>query len=435
MNKNLSRRYFLKLIARTSVGLFLSACGLKDVDLSKPTQTPSLTLSPTSNPTSTNTPQPTETATPLPTNTSTPTATPKPPEILLEFAEALGIKFGGGTAIGYFQSWQPEYSKMVPFFLQNFNLFENGWDGLWVNPHEPLRPSEDKFDFSMMDKYADFLQKNRLRGRVNSLVWGTKANVPDWLLKGTFSENELLEILEKHIDTVVSRYRGKIQEYVAVNEILGTPWESGNRFWYDRLDKKLQWVRNCFLWAHEADPDALLLLNDFGIEFPGFYIYDPKRDEFVYNLIRTLKEEGVPIHGVGFQMHLNTVKNFVPFSNTPPLMDALYKQIQKYQTLGVEVYFTELDVGLSGLKMPTDERFNLQGQIYGSVLDTALSAEIKSITIFNLIDRLSWLETPENPPYSGKDADPCPWDDNYQPKPAYFAILDVMKKHYQQRIP
>ena len=419
--ETLTRRDFLKLSGIASLGLFLSACDITSEQtelLSAPTGTSSLM------PVSTSTPTSTVTATP------TATPTPKPPESLREYADALGLEFGGGTAIGYFQDWHPEHTKIKPFFLQNFNLFQEGWNGLWIN----LRPSKAEFDFSMMDLFVDFVRQNNLRAQVLHLVWGHKNNLPDWLAKGSFTDAELLDILQSHIQTVVGRYKGKINEWSVVNEILGTPWESGNRFWFDRLDKELNWVKRCFQWAHEADPNAVLILNDFGIEFPGFYIYDSKRDDFIYSLIREMKDQGIPIHAVGFQMHLNASKNFVPETNIPHLMDALYGNIEKYKGLDIDVYITEFDVSLSGLKGSRQEKYALQAKIYGAVLDTCLSAGVKSFTLFNLIDRLSWLETPENPPYTGKDADPCAWDDNYQPKPAYFAMLDVMKKHYAQKV-
>jgi len=423
MNKKLSRRDFLKLAGITSAGLALSACGVKATELPEPTLTmvPSETPSPVPSSTATNTPEPTS------------TATPKQPETLREFADALGIEIGGSQTIGYFQDWQVESTKMKPFFLKNFNLFGNAWDCLWENLHVQLRPTKTTFDFEQMDLFANFLPKNNLKGQV-LLIWGYKQYLPNWLLKGNFKETELLEILENHISTVVSRYQGKIQEYSVVNEILGNPWETGNAFWYDHLNKNLDWVKKCFHWANQADPNAVLLLNDFGIEFPGYYLYQKSRDDFDFNLIREMKIAGIPIHGVAFQMHLNAFKNFCPDLNLSPLMDGLYKNIKKYQALGLNVYVTEFDLVLSGLNQLTiDEKFSLQAKVYGSVLDTCLSAGVKSFTLFNLIDRLSWLETPENPPYSGKDADPCAWDGNYQPKPAYYAMMDVMKKHYQQR--
>jgi endo-1,4-beta-xylanase len=324
---------------------------------------------------------------------------------------------------------------MKPFFLENFNLFGNAWDCLWENPYAHLSSSKTTFDFEQMDLYVDFLQKNKLKGQV-LLIWGYKRHLPEWLLKGNFKEPELMEILENHISTLVGRYKGKIQEYSVVNEILGNPWEKGNAFWYDHLDKNLDWVKKCFQWANQADPNATLLLNDFGIEFPGFYLYEKGRDDFDFNLIRDIKDSGIPIHGVAFQMHLNAFKNFYPETNISSLMDGLYKNIEKYQNLGVDVYVTEFDLVLAGLNQLTiDEKYDLQAKVYGSVLDTCLSAGVKSFTLFNLIDRLSWLDEQggENPPYSGKDADPCAWDDNYQPKPAYYAMMDVMKKHYQQR--
>jgi endo-1,4-beta-xylanase len=420
MSKKISRRDFLKLAGVTSAGLALSACGVKAIE------SPTATFLP-----------PTETI--IPTITSVPTSTlmptPKPPETLREYADALGIEIGGSQTIGYFQNWHVESTKMKPFFLENFNLFGNAWDCLWENPYAHLSSSKTTFDFEQMDLYVDFLQKNKLKGQV-LLIWGYKRHLPEWLLKGNFKEPELMEILENHISTLVGRYKGKIQEYSVVNEILGNPWEKGNAFWYDHLDKNLDWVKKCFQWANQADPNATLLLNDFGIEFPGFYLYEKGRDDFDFNLIRDIKDSGIPIHGVAFQMHLNAFKNFYPETNISSLMDGLYKNIEKYQNLGVDVYVTEFDLVLAGLNQLTiDEKYDLQAKVYGSVLDTCLSAGVKSFTLFNLIDRLSWLDEQggENPPYSGKDADPCAWDDNYQPKPAYYAMMDVMKKHYQQR--
>jgi endo-1,4-beta-xylanase len=283
----------------------------------------------------------------------------------------------------------------------------------------------------MMDLYADFLQRNKLEGQI-ILVWGNKDNTPEWLLKGNFSENELLEFLENHIVTVMSRYKGKIQEYSVVNEILGHPWDKENSFWYDHLNKNLDWVRKCFEWAYRADPNAILILNDFGIEMPGTRVYWEDRNEFNYNLARDMKDSGVPINGVALQLHEYGL-DFYPETRIPELMEKFDKNIRKYQDLGVDVYITEFDLRLGGLKGTKDEKYALQAKVYGSILDTCLNAGIKSFTLFNLIDRLSWLESPENPPHTGKDADPCAWDDNYQPKPAYFAMMDVMKKHYQQR--
>lgn len=426
MNKKLSRRDFLNLAGATSAGLALSACGVKATDLPQPTLTPlpSLTPSLVPSPTATNTLEPTS------------TATPKPPETLREYANILGIEIGGSQAIGYFQDWHTEHSKMKPFFLENFNLFQEGWSGLWKNSNYSFRPSRTEFDFSQLDLFAKFVKTNNLRSSIFHLVWGSNSQLPEWLLKGNFTETELLEILENHISTFVGRYKGIINEYSVVNEILENPFAKGNAFWYDHLDKKHDWVNKCFQWANQADPNAVLLLNDFGIEFPDYYIYDKKRDDFDYNLIRDMKDLGIPIHGVAFQMHLNAFKNFYLETNISSLMDGLYKNIKKYQELGIDVYVTEFDVVLAGLKnLTVDERYALQAKIYGSVLDTCLNAGVKSFTLFNLIDRLSWLDeqASENPPYSGKDADPCAWDDNYQPKPAYFAMLDVMKKHYQQR--
>jgi endo-1,4-beta-xylanase len=214
MKNELTRRDFLKLTGITSAGLALSACGVKATELPEPTSTafPSVTPSLVPSLTATLTPEPTA------------TATPKSPETLREYADGLGIEFGGATAVGYVQGWQPEYSKMKPLFLENFNLFQESWSGSWLaNSNFSFRPSKIEFDFSQLDLFAKFVQNNQLHSSIFHLVWGYKYHLPEWLLKGNFKETELLEILENHISTVVGRYKGKIQEYSVVNEILGNP--------------------------------------------------------------------------------------------------------------------------------------------------------------------------------------------------------------------
>lgn len=416
-SSKLTRRDFLKLSGAASLGLALSACGIAPT----PTSAPTNTLL------STHVLQPTATSTSTPTVTPSPTATPFP-NTLRTYADLLGIEIGGSTAIDYMQDWHPEHTKFRPIMAENFNLFGSAWDTTWTNPYSPLRPRNHQFHFDQVDKLVAFAKKYNMRIQALHLVWGNKQDIPEWLRTGNFSRNELLEILEEHISTVVGRYRGLIHEWSVVNELFGLWWEPGNRFWYDRLGPDLNWVSNCFKWARQADPNAKLFLNDFGIEFKGYKMYSEDRDRQIFALLRKMKSDGVPVDGVGFQMHLYGV-DFLTDDDLLRKMDALRENIEKYQSLGLEVLFTEIDVRLCGVPGSMEQKYGLQARIYQKLFETGLDAGVRSFCIFNVVDKLSWLVTPENnSPWNCPDADPVIFDREYNPKPAYTAILDVLKR-------
>jgi endo-1,4-beta-xylanase len=304
------------------------------------------------------------------------------------------------------------------------------WEFHWaINPDKPFRPDRDSYDFSETDLLAEFAETNNLRLQGHHLLYGLRKSTPQWLRNGDYSREELLSIIEEHITTVVGRYKGGVHEWTVVNELLGLPWEPGNRFWYDRLGPEFDWLAMAFHWAHKADPGAELLLNDFAIEFPGHKLYSPDRDRQVFDLVRELKDKGVPIHGVGFQMHVYGT-DFMTQAQLDTKAEALTKNIRKYANLGVNVLITEFDLRLDGVPGSQEERFELQGRVYGGLFRACLEAGVRSFAVFGLTDKYSWLEIPS---IGGPDAqytDPLPFDGNFRPKPAYYALLSVLQELY-----
>jgi len=435
-SKKLTRRDFLKLMGVASGGLVLSACA----PVSPPASTPAPSATPlptaTTVPTSTATPTSTPTATPTatPTNTPVPTATPVP-NTLRAYADLLGIELGVATAIGPIL-WGPESERLRPLLLDSANLLVSSWDLNWVKPYDGLRPARDKYDFREMDAFVTFAREHRMRILALHLIAGGSYYIPSWLSNGNFTKSELLSIVRAHIITVVTHYKRRVNTWVVINELFGNPWETGPKlssFWYDRLGPSLEWVEQAFRWANEADPDAKLILNDFGIELPGYLLYDRSRDQKIFELVRSLKDRNVPIHGVGFQMHLYG-KDFLRPSDLDTKIDALRRNIQKYRDLDVEVLITEFDVRLGGVPGSQEERFELQGKVYKSVFRACLESGVKSFSIFGLVDKNSWLEDPSlQSPHGGPDADPLLFDDNYHPKPSWYAMMEVLKEFYAQR--
>ena len=358
---HLSRREFLRLAGLTAGGVLLNACQPVATPISGPTPTssptvtpslsptvsptppPTTTLTPTATSTPTNTPSPTatptSTSTPEPTNTPTPTQTVAPsptptaapqPTTLRGFADALGIEIGANIAIDYLQDWHPESANLKPIFASEFNLHGSSWDSVWTNPYTPLRPSRDKYDFSKMDRLIAFARANNMRVQVLHLIWGDKGFLPSWLADGSYTREELLSIMQEHISTFVERYKGKIHEWSVVNEFYGG-WQTNN-FWLDKLGPDLDWVEAAFGWAHESDPDALLFYNDFGFEFGATNDYTATKSNQVYGLVADLVKRGAPIHGIGFQMHLDG-KDLATQQQLDQRMILLQQEIQKYRDL------------------------------------------------------------------------------------------------------
>ena len=410
MPKKLSRQDFLKLSGVASAGMLLFACDAATKFL-VPTQTPW----PTS------TPFPTATNTPVPTSTPSPTATNTPaPKYLRDFAGKFGLEIG--VALGSSQK-QEMYKEVV---TREFNLCISDSVFHWAtNVLHPLRPSQDSFDFTYPDSIVAYAQQLSLPLQVHHLVWGYESVLPSWLKEGNFNRDDLLSILEEHVTTVVSRYKGKVKEWTVVNEVL-----SPVSFWGRKLGVDSNWIGKVFGWAHDADPDAKLILSDSKIEIPGALAYNSAKNSEMLNLVQNLKANDAPINGVGFQMHL-TEKDFLTQTQLEIKSNALKQNIINYRALGVDVFATEFDLRIDGIPGSQANRFALQGQAVGPLYKACLDGGLKSFSVFGLIDKNSWLENPAFGGSHAADTQPLIFDDNYNPKPAYNAMLDGLKQYGQ----
>ncbi len=193
-----------------------------------------------------------------------------------------------------------------------------------------IHPHIDEYDFSRADSLYAFAQKNNLKFRGHTLVWGNRN--PYWLFwdaKGNLVHRKLLDQrLKDHIMTVVGRYKKGIYAWDVVNEAVydnDKEWLKNNT-WFKIMGA--DYIYNAFRYAHEADSNAVLFYNDYNAEFPD------KRKRIV-QLITMMKERNVPIHGIGIQGHWTTAN-----LNLNDLEDA----IDAYSALGLTVQITELNI-------------------------------------------------------------------------------------------
>jgi endo-1,4-beta-xylanase len=237
----------------------------------------------------------------------------------------------------------------------------------------------------------------------------------------------LLQRLKDHITTVVNRYKGDVYAWDVVNEAIddNNSLYLRNSAWYRICGE--EFIAKAFEYAHAADPKAILFYNDYNTEMPG------KRDR-IYRLVKSLKDAGVPIHGVGLQGH---------WSVNNPSKEELEKSIQMFSSLGLQVQITELDVSVYGGRQGgqliqgrrdttaifTPEMEQLQRDKYKMVFDVFRQHKdkITGVTFWNVSDRYSWLDG------RGRKNYPLLFDMNRQPKKAYWDVVSFNQSNSNEK--
>ncbi len=162
-----------------------------------------------------------------------------------------------------------------------------------------IHPEEDRYVFEHVDKFVEFGEQQGAILRGHTLVW--HQSCPDWFFLdkdgNEVTKEVLLERMRAHIKTIVSHYRGRIHSWDVVNEVI---YKDGGKMretkWYKIAGT--DFIKEAYRAAHEADPDARLIINDYNLEE-----IEDKADTMI-EFVREMHAEGVPIHGIGLQMHL-----------------------------------------------------------------------------------------------------------------------------------
>ncbi len=285
----------------------------------------------------------------------------------------------------------------------------------------PIHPRENEYYWKDADSIAAFARKHGIKMRGHTLCW--HAQTPSWLFKNergdTVSKEVLLQRLKDHITTVVHRYRDYVYGWDVVNEAIDDRDSIFYRqsAWYKICGE--DFIAKAFEYAHAADPKAILFYNDYNTENPG------KRNK-IYQMVKKLKEAGIPIHGVGLQGH---------WSVNNPSREELEKSIQMFSSLGLQVQVTELDVSvyagrqggqlIQGQRRDTTNMFTpemeqQQREKYKMVFDVfrQYKDKITGITFWNVSDRYSWLDG------RGRKNYPLLFDMSHQPKKAYWDVVN-----------
>lgn len=265
---------------------------------------------------------------------------------------------------------------------------------------ESVEPERGVYDWAAADRLVDFARANRQTVRGHTLVWHNQN--PAWLREDAFTPAELRALLRKHIIDEVTHFKGRIWHWDVVNEVFNEDGTPRDTIWLRNLGPG--YIADAFRWAHQADPQAKLFVNDYNNE--GL---NPKSDAY-YALVRQLKAEGVPVDGYGIQGHL-AVQYGVPGD--------ILANLRRFEALGLQTAFTEVDVRMP---MPADPvKVQAQAQGFTAMLQACLlSRRCVSYTLWGFTDRYSWV-----PGVFPEEGSATPMDENFAPKPAYHGLRDT----------
>ena len=284
-----------------------------------------------------------------------------------------------------------------------------------------LEPAEGKIDCSIADALVGFAVANHFRVRGHTLVWHKQ--IPAWVFKDANGkdllptpENKtlLLRRLDRHIREVVSHFNEQVYAWDVVNEVIDPNQPDGFRRspWFQITGT--DYIDEAFRVAHEVAPSAKLFINDYDTT-------NPKKRAFLYKLVRDLQSRGVPINGIGHQMHSNIAT---------PSAEALVETVNGFSALGLDNQITELDISVytdakSRYLDIADELLIRQGYRYRDLFQAfrELKGKISSVTFWGMADDHTWLK---HFPITRRDL-PLPFDEQLQAKYAYWGIVDPSK--------
>lgn len=342
---------------------------------------------------------------------------------------------------------QEQEDKDIALVKQQFNQISPENDLKWALIHP--RPGPDGYNFGPADAYVNFGLSNRMYIVGHTLVW--HGQTPNWVFAGTnpppvvtnaasvdtpggrqfgrsfgyngprTSREELLQRMHDHISAVVGRYKGQIKVWDVVNEAIADGGTNilRNSLWLQIIGP--DYIAKAFEYAHEADPNAILRYNDYGLENPA------KRHKFI-TLIKSLQAQHVPVTAIGSQTHVSV---------SSPSFEAEDEALTELETLGLPIHITELDVnGAQGGQRNTgadiannaattegglvdDANQRLANQ-YANLFKVFLKHEshVKVVTLWGANDAVSWRA-------NGR---PLLFDGNDLPKPAFYAVIHAVPR-------
>jgi len=308
---------------------------------------------------------------------------------LRALAEAKG-KYIGTELTGS----MPSNATIASIAGTQFDMVTPGNEMKW----DTTEPSNGSFNFGPGDNIVNFAQSHSMRVRGHNLVWHSQ--LPSWV--SSLPQNQVQGVMESHITTEATHYKGKVYAWDVVNEPFNDNGSLRADVFFNAMGSG--YIADAIRTAHNADPNAKLYLNDFNIEGEN------AKSNAMFSLAQSLLQQGVPLNGIGLESH------FI-LGQIPSDMQA---NMQRFANLGLDVAVTELD---DRIQLPASSA-NLQQQAtdYSNVVKDCLNvSRCVGVSQWGVGDADSWIPGT----FSGFGAATM-YDNNYQPKAAYNAVASAL---------
>lgn len=286
----------------------------------------------------------------------------------------------------------------------------------------------DAWNWDVADKYVDFGARNGLHVVGHTLVWHSQ--IPRTAFQDAqgqpLNRTALLGRMEQHIATLAGRYKGRIDAWDVVNEAIDEDRGWRKSAWLNQIGD--DFMEHAFRFAHQADPQAKLLYNDYNTHNPG-------KTAFLVPILRDYLKRGVPIHGVGLQSHIG-----LDYPDWQQFEDS----IKAYADLGLEIHVTELDIDVLPSRNTSADvgaareansaeldpyKTGLPAQVAAALADRyeqffrlmlKYRRSVKRVTTWGLHDGMSWKN---DFPVRGRTNYPLLFDRQLQPKLAQQRLM------------
>ncbi len=332
-----------------------------------------------------------------------------------------GLVYGSSAA-----TWQISDAEYRQLFEREAAILFTEDDLLWYR----LRPSPGAdLDFSFADQIVRFAERNEMLVFGAHLTWdegygegwtepdlyGMDARTASNLLFGTITET-------------VRRYRGRVVAWSAVNEVVDGVGIRTDLAWHQTIGES--YIADTFHTANEADPDAMLLYNDFGYELDEDFALAADKRQVTLDFLDGLLAANVPVHALGVQAHLHAAQFAERFD-----ADAYRRFLSDVADRGLKILVTELDVLDDDLPAAAGPRDRAVAAAYQRYLEVTLDEPaVISVMTFGLSDRYTWLQE-DTPRDDGAPRRPLPYDEDMRPKPAARALRTALAAIPERPVP
>lgn len=286
-----------------------------------------------------------------------------------------------------------------------FNFFTAENEMKWQN----IESSQGSFNYGPGDAIVNFASQRGAKVKGHTLVWHSQ--LAGWVN----SASDVKGAMINHITSVMNHYKGKIYSWDVVNEAVDVDnikTGMGNAklrasVFYNKIGK--DYIDLAFQTARDVDPSTKLFYNDFSSEGMN------DKSDFIYEMVKSMKDRGIPIDGVGMQTHIGA-------PNTTPTIAAIKENIKRLAALGLEIHMSELDInGCDGINDAT------MATMYHDIVAACVEEpKCTAITVWGINDGASWLNSWNGTGCNGQSSRSLLFNDSYQKKGTYTAVLNAL---------